>query len=69
MIGKKSDFINHGNLLVQGPVSQKLFRRTKFVNAMKSHSVANFVQIHVANGFVKLAPDLPDPEISVVFLF
>ena len=34
-----------------------IFRRTRFVNAMKRHSAANFVQqIHVVNSFVKVAP-------------
>ena len=36
-----------------GPSFTKLFRRTKFVNAIKRHSAANFVrQIHVENDFV-----------------
>ena len=40
-----------------GSVSQNHFCHTKFVNAMKRHSAANFVQqIHVVNSFVKLAP-------------
>ena len=40
-----------------GPSFTKLFRRTKSVNAMKRHSVANFVrQIRVVNCFVKLVP-------------
>ena len=41
-----------------GPSFTKLFRGTKFVNAIKRHSAANFErQIHV-NGFVKLAQKL-----------
>ena len=44
-----------------GPSFTKLFRGTKFVNAIKRHSAANFErQIHVVNGFVKLAPELMD---------
>ena len=43
------------------PSFTTLFRRTKFVNAIKRHSAANFEQqIHVVNGFVKLAPELMD---------
>ena len=41
-----------------GPSFTKLFRGTKFVNAIKRHSAANFErQIYVVNGFVKLAPE------------
>ena len=44
-----------------GPSFTKLFRGTKFVSATKRHSAANFErQIHVINGFVKLAPELID---------
>ena len=42
-----------------GPRFTKLFRGTKFVNAIKRHSAANFErQSHVVNSFVKLAPEL-----------
>lgn len=42
--------------MTPGPRFTKLFCRTKFVNATKRHSAANFVkQMHVVNGFVKLA--------------
>ena len=42
-----------------GPSFTKLFRGTKFVNAMERHSAANFErQIHVVNRFVNLAPEL-----------
>ena len=38
------------------PSFTKLFQHTKFVNAMKRHSTANFVlQLHVVSVFVKLA--------------
>ena len=44
-----------------GPSFTKLFRETKFVNAIKRHIAANFErQIHVVNGFVKLAPECVD---------
>ena len=44
-----------------GPSFTKLFRGTKFVNAIKRHGAANFErQIHVVNGFVKLAPERID---------
>ena len=44
--------------VIPGPSFTKLFRHTKFVNAMKKHSAANFVkQIYVVNSFMKLASD------------
>ena len=44
-----------------GPSFTKLFCGTKFVNAIKRHSAADFErQIHVVNGFVKLAPERID---------
>ena len=44
-----------------GPSFTKLFRGTKFVNAMKRHSAANFErQVHVVNRFVNLAPEHMD---------
>ena len=46
----------------------KLFRGTRFVNAMKRQSAANFEQqIHVVNGFVKLSPELMDGWITCKF--
>ena len=51
-----------------GPSFTKLFRRTKFVNAIKRHSAANLErQIHVVNGFVKLAPELMDGWMTCKF--
>ena len=51
-----------------GPGFTKLFRGTKFVNAIKRHSAANFErQIHVVNGFVKLAPELMDGWLTCKF--
>ena len=44
-----------------GPSFTKLFLGTRFPNAMKRHSAANFErQIHVVNGFVKLAQEIMD---------
>ena len=44
-----------------GPSFTKISCGTKFLNAIKRHSAANFErQIHVVNGFVKLAPELMD---------
>ena len=51
-----------------GPSFTKLFRGTKFVNAIKRHSAANFErQIHVVNGFVKLAPERIDGWMTYKF--
>ena len=51
-----------------GPSDTKLFRRIKFVNALKRHSAENFErQIHVVNGFVKLAPELMDGWMTCKF--
>ena len=51
-----------------GPSFKKLFRATKLVNAIKRHSAANFErQIHVVNGFVKLAPELMDGWMTCKF--
>ena len=53
-----------------GPSFTKLFRGTKFVNAIKRHSAANFErQIHVVNGFVKLAPELMDGWLTYKFSY
>ena len=53
---------------LQGPVSQNYFVEMKFVNAIKRHSAANFErQIHVVNGFVKLAPELMDGWLTCKF--
>ena len=50
------------------PSFTKQFHETKFVNAMKSHSAANFEgQIHVVNGFVKLVPELMDGWMTCKF--
>ena len=46
----------------------KLFRGTKFVYAIERHSAVNFErQIHVVNGFVKLAPERIDGWITCKF--
>ena len=52
----------------QGPSFTKLFRGKKFVNAIKRHSAANIQrQIHVVNGFVKLAPERLDGWLTYKF--
>ena len=51
-----------------GPSFAKLFRGTKFVKAIKRRSAASFErQIHVVNGFVKVAPELMDGRMTCKF--
>ena len=51
-----------------GPSFTILFHETKFVNAIKRHSAANFErQIHVVNGFVKLVPERIDGWMTCTF--
>ena len=53
---------------IPGPSFTKLFHGTKFVNAIKRRSAANFErQIHIVNGFVKLAPKRIDGWITCKF--